>query len=78
MDHVLTWTEEHGPDEMARYREIWAAIDAVRGELVALRSDIMLAKGAVRASTVIAGIIVVVIGAGWTLIQTVAAHIPLK
>jgi hypothetical protein len=33
----------------------------------------------IRASAVFAGILlIVVIGAGWTLIQTVAAHIPLK
>ena len=75
MDHLLTWTEEHGPDEMARYREIWTAVDAMRGELVALRSDIMLAKGAVRASGVIAGVIVVAIGGAWTLIQALVPHL---
>lgn len=75
LDHVISWTEEHGPDEMARYREIWSAVDAIRAELVALRSDIMLAKGAVRASTMFAGVLVVMIGAAWTLIQTLAPHI---
>ena len=75
MDHVVSWTEEHGPEEMARYKDIWIAIDAIRGELVALRSDIMLARGAVRASSVIAGAIVIVIGGVWTLIQTLAPHV---
>jgi hypothetical protein len=71
MDNV----EERISDATARYRDIWTAVDAVRTDLVALRSDIMLAKGAVRASTVIAGAIVAIIGAAWTLIQTLVPHL---
>ena len=73
-----TFMETHDPEAMAQYRDLWGAIDGVRGSVDALRSDIMLAKGATRAAGIIATIMIVIVGAVWTLIQAVISHVPLK
>ncbi len=78
VDQFLTFMEGHDPESMAQYRELWGAIDGLRASVDALRSDIMLAKGATRAAGVIATITIVIVGAVWTLIQAVISHVPLK
>jgi hypothetical protein len=78
VDHILTFTEEHPPDEMVRFRELWGALDGLRVEVVALRSDLMLAKGAFRGAATLAGVGAVAIGALWAVIQAVIPHLPSK
>ena len=74
--HLVNWTERHGQEEKEQYGATQRQIAALAEDLGKLRSDIMMARGAVHAAAVMSGLAVVAIGAVWTLITFLAGHIP--
>ena len=54
LERVVSWMESHGPSAMTHRKEIWDVIDALRADVAALRSDLMMAKGALRGTGAVA------------------------